>query len=296
MLKAVLKWTLILASLLAVGPLMAKMLTELRDVDGGRAATFFVNGDPKTALLCAAALIVASLVVGMLGARFYSLTTSMLCSGFVLGWAASSLGSLESIVRRAGDGRNLVWLAVEGLVVTIAAAGATMLYVRTSATHEAQTSGVPVKKASGPLWQRAFVSGEPTSSEPIAPVLLIALAAGTVAAAVLVWFVALSGDRTQTMFAAICGAIAAGAAAQLVTAGRGFHLTPVLPILSVALVALLGPIIAKSLEGTNLIQRVFDGSVLGLARPVSLDWATGALIGVPLGMGWAGAAVDKRHH
>jgi hypothetical protein len=42
------------------------------------------------------------------------------------------------------------------------------------------------------------------------------------------------------------------------------------------------------------LDATFGGSLLPLARIVSLDWACGLMLGVPVGLGWAGAMLDER--
>jgi hypothetical protein len=53
-----------------------------------------------------------------------------------------------------------------------------------------------------------------------------------------------------------------------------------------ALLALLGPLAAKFLQGGSLIPDVYGGKLLGAATPVTLDWLAGACIGVPIGEAW----------
>jgi len=280
-LRTTLRWVLILASLLAVGPLVAELFTFLRDVDGGRAVTLLVNGSPGVAFAGAAVLIFATLCVGLVAARFFSLGTALFCAGAVVAWAGSRLGSLESIVRRAGEGKDLFALAVEGLLVTAAAAGAAALFVRVGGAGAREGSAL----------ERALYA-EPEPVQARASSTAAALGAAALAAGAAVWFVALSGARMQTLAATVAGGIAAGGVAHLLHAHR--RLTPVLPMAAMALVALAGPLAAYFMEGTRLAAHVYDGSVLSLARPVSLDWAAGALIGVPLGLNWAGASAERR--
>jgi hypothetical protein len=122
-----------------------------------------------------------------------------------------------------------------------------------------------------------------------------AFAVAAVAAGLAVFLIAVSGVKGQTFAAALIGALAAGAAAQTVASSKNFHVTPVTPILAIALVALAGPIIASVLHGPRLIDAVYAGNVFALARPLSLDWAAGSVIGVPIGLGWAGSMLDRRH-
>src|SRR5438128_2735762 len=112
MLKAVLRWVLILGSLFAVGPLAAVLVDRLKDVDGGHAVTLLVNGNVGAGIAAGAVLFAAALMVGFIGSHFFSLNTGMAAAGLVLVWArfsegtggggAQAVAGIEDIVRRAG--------------------------------------------------------------------------------------------------------------------------------------------------------------------------------------------------
>lgn len=330
MLTAILRWALILACLFALGPLLARLLMDLRDADGGRAVTFLVNHEPVRALLSMLAVFGTALAVGMIGSRFFSLATGWACAGFILAWATSALGSLEEIVRRTGDGRALPWLGIEGLAVAVGAGLIAWLCTRVAARiipaspvvsvpqasrgRVAVTVGLPaasVALASGTGLDALPIADLPDSRhtaprrparlifegapEPGAPLIaLAAIAAGALVCGILVWLIAVTGARMQTFAAATVGSIGAGVVAHFVTAGRGYRLSPVVPMIAVGLCALLGPIIARAIDGPQLLAHIYDASVFHVARPVSLDWAAGALLGVPLGLGWAASAAERR--
>ncbi len=296
MAKAILKWALIVGCLLAVGPLMARLLMDLRDPDGGRAVTLFINASTSRAAMYALAVLAAAFGVGVVGTRFFSLSTGMMCAGVVLAWASSSLGTLEEIVRRTGDGKTLPVLAVEGLFVTGVGALMAWTFTRVAARVARRSAvvegGLPIRAAAG--WMGAIAVGDADPRDHAPALAAAALGAGVFVALIFVWLLALSGGQMQTLAAATAGAIAAGAVVQLMSASRPFAFTPVLPIFALAIVALLGPFITKFVEGSHLLAHVYDGTVLNIARPLSLDWAAGALLGVPLGMSWGGAGSARR--
>jgi len=296
MLKATLKWALILASLLALGPVVSRLMMNVRDVDGGRAVTFLVNGDFTGALVVLAALVGSMLLVGLIGAKLFGLGTGLTCAGFVAAWTATAEGNLESIVRRAGGGEDLVKLGAEGLLLTVLAGVMAVVFgkVAAGAAGGARADGgavmtVASSNARGRSPWGLFTDGDASRDNPL-PVILIGLGAGLMVAVAVVWLLALSGARNQTLASAIGAGIAAGAVSHAVSAGRSYALSVLVPILSIAVLAFVAPIIVKSVEGQRLLARVYDGSVLNIARPVSLDWVAGALIGVPLGMSWANSS------
>jgi hypothetical protein len=283
MLKAVLRSIVVIASLLAIGPLAATLINSLRDVDGGRAVTLLINGNLGGGLAAGAVVFVAAAIVGLAASHFLSLNTGLMSAGIILAWGRWGEGTLEEIVRRAGDGRDLPRLAIEGVAVTLIAALLTRLMVK--AAHNAQH---PDSKASG-----ALIAGPDGAS--IWPMFFAVLVAGAAAAAAVTWALSVSGAKGQTFAAAVIGAIAAGATAQVVASSKGFHAAPVTPMLSIAMVALTGPLVAAFMHGSGLIDAVYSGNVFSLARPISLDWAAGAMLGVPIGLGWAGSMLDRRH-
>jgi hypothetical protein len=304
MLKAALRWVLVVASLMFIGPFAAKMLGSVRDVDGGHAVTLLVNGDMGRALLGGLLVFAAAAVVGLIGSHYLSLNTGMMSAGLVVAWGAwaegaTKGGTLENIVRRAGNGKDLPALAIEGFIVMLLAAGLTWAMVRVA--HRAQqpaadaTAATPVKSApvlKAEAGAPALIYGK--GEKPFRILLLSMLNAAAVCA-VLAWLFAVSGDKGQTFAAALIGAIAAGTAAQTMAGSKEFHVTPVTPILAMALIALAGPLVAMVMHGGGIVGAVNAGTVFSLARPLSLDWAAGAVIGVPIGLGWAGSMLDRRH-
>jgi hypothetical protein len=65
-------------------------------------------------------------------------------------------------------------------------------------------------------------------------------------------------------------------------------------MLCALLPATAGPIIAQAMHGSRIMDATFAGTLLPLARIISLDWACGLMLGVPVGLGWAGAILDER--
>jgi hypothetical protein len=284
MLKATLKWALILASLLALGPLVSRLMMNVRDVDGGRAVTFLVNGDLGAAMLTLGALVGCMLLVGVIAAKLFGWGTAVMCAGFIAAWTATGQGTLESIVRRAGGGGDLFKLGVEGLLLTVLAGLGAVLFGRVAAGPAGGASALPANHARARL--SLLTEGDTSRDNPM-PVILAGIGAGFIVAVIVVWLFALSGARNQTLASAIIAGMAAGGVNHAISAGRSFTLSVLVPILSLALLAMLAPVLVKFVEGPRLLAKVYDGTVLNLARPVSLDWVAGALIGVPLGMSWA---------
>jgi hypothetical protein len=58
--------------------------------------------------------------------------------------------------------------------------------------------------------------------------------------------------------------------------------------------AVAAPVVAKFMHGDTLLSVLYADRLMMAAKPLPVDWAAGALLGVPVGMGWAGAVLDVR--
>ena len=287
MLKAILRWVLLLATLLVVGPLLAHAARTLRDVDGGNAFTLLVGESPLRGVLLGAGACAAALVLGLIGSRFFALNAGYAMAGLVLGWASWELGDVEDIIRRARDGSDMTRLALEGGVLTGIAAVIAAVLSRVAAKHRPTPDGV--KNPVGGL-RAALFHADSHANNATAALAALAGAAGCAAA---VWIVCVTPLKGQALFATFMGGIAAGAAANA-AAGAKAHVQPAVGILGMLIVAVAGPIVARLIHGPEIVEAVFANRLFPPARPLSLDWASGALLGVPIGMSWTGAVLDVR--
>ncbi|MFZ4573388.1 MAG: hypothetical protein ACOYN0_03255 [Phycisphaerales bacterium] len=278
--QSILKWSLYLFALLVAGPALASLAGNLRDAGGGHAATLLLTSNVGAGLLAGVAALGGALVIGVVGARLVAVGTGCTLAGIVLAWCGWRLGSLEDLARLPDKQVPLMLLAVENGLV--AAVGAAIAFAC-------------VKFGRG-LWSAdngTAMSSLPDPTEPPTRAALgTAFGAGVVGCALLTFFVANNGLKGQTLAAATIGGLAAAIMGQLVLAGKRSLITPVIPAASVVIVAVLGPIAAAILHGSKLDAAIYAGDVLPLARPISLEWAAGALMGVPLGLSWTATSVD----
>ena len=125
-----------------------------------------------------------------------------------------------------------------------------------------------------------------------------AAAAGLVACALsaagAAWIIGVSPLKGQTIFAAFVGGIVSGVAAQLATSSLRAAPTPVLPVCAMILPAAAGPLSALLVTSSALYDASGAGTMPPLSLIMGLDWSTGALLGVPVGLAWAGAMIDHR--
>lgn len=287
MAKPLLRWVLLLACGLALGPWALHLLEGIRDVDGGHATTMLANASPLIGFAKGVFVLVIAAVAGVLGAYFFSLGTGYLCAGLILAWSAWGVSTLGDLVR---DGHvPLVSLAVEGVLVTLCAAALAGAMGVISIAR--QPGPKPAGARRGGLWSLLAADQEGSGVPKAAGA---ALGAGVISGGVVVWLVAASQDHGQVFAAVLCGAIAAGVAGQLVSSGFGATLSPVTAILAMLVLSAFSPIAALVLHGGQLASAVYGGGVLPLAWPLSFQWAAGAMIGSPIGIGWAGAMLDAR--
>jgi len=265
-------------------------MSTLRDADGGDATSLLVNATPIKGVMYAGAVGVLATVVGVIGAHVFSMGTGFSSAGLVLAWARWGLGGTDAIIRRTTSSQGLTTLALETLMLVLLAAALAGWMYRISVHRQAVLAGATPKPAGGArTWLLRADDGV-----KVAPVVLAALVAGCIAGGLVSWIVAVTPLRGQTLMAGVAGALAAAAAGQLLAASMRATLTPVVPVLAVLIVGVAGPIAAPMVHGARLVDATYMGGLLGIARLISLDWAAGALLGVPIGLGWAGAMLDVR--
>ena len=293
-LGAAARWVFTLACLFGLGPLASTLIGNLRDIDGGHAVTVLVNGSPVQGVIAFAVLFAATAVAGLLGSRLFELSTGLAAAGFTLGWGAWKLGSAEDLLRRAHTTDHLTTQSLEGLLVVSAIAllvGGCLLLGKTADTISApsRTPIPPLAK----LFGRTFDDAPESNRWKAIPA---AMLAGLVLGGLGCWLVALIPAKGQTLCAAIAAGIAAGVATSLTTAGLRVMPTVLHGTLALLVLAMLGPLTAKFLHpnAIDATRAAYSNTLAAWAYPTSLDWAAGALLGVPLGMGWAGSLLESR--
>lgn len=276
MLHATLRWALPLIGLLVFGPLAGWLASGLTAADGGPEATLLLSGSPVAGVV---ALLVAMAVAGFAvwTARVIGPGAGLLTAGLILAWPAMALGRVDGAIMHAatmGAGASLTRpLVIEGLLTGAAGVGLTVLILRAGALHRTP-EGVPAEDAG--LWNASAGAALP-----------IALGVG----AVVVWLVARDGMKGQTL--------AAGVLAGMGAAGLGRTLVPTAQagtfVLAMAVLAVIGPVCGwishHTPEGMMLAAQ--SGRLFPLATLTGLDWIAGGLIGVPMGLSWAGSMLQK---
>lgn len=276
-----LRWGMLLLAFAVVGPLASLPLAAVRDADGGHAMSMLVNDGVFPGVLAALLVFAAALALGAVGSFLFSTGWACAYAGIVVAWGAYRCGTLEDIIRQARSDAPLGMLAAEGFACIMAAGIIAGVIQRISVKRQ----GLALTRGA------LIVQGDVPKIPAIAQVALIA---GGVLAGVVAYLAAVTDFKGQGIFAAFLASIFAGVAAQVVVKSKGGQATVVLAVASIVIPAILGPAAAKILQGSTIVETAFAGNVFPLARVMGLDWAAGALLGVPVGLGWAGAMIDSR--
>ena len=280
------RWIFILACALAIGPAVSMPLVRLQDADGGHAVTMLLSASTAQGVIATLAVVIAAAAVAAIGAWFFSAGTAFACSGLVLGWGAWRMADADAILRRTRDGSDLARVSIENALIVLIAASLTVLIG--VLTMRRQTAKM-IRPDSPAGYLATDAKGRGSMS-----VAAISFGAGTLAAGIVAFLGAATMAKGQAVFAACLAGIAAGVVCHLVARGQNGLATPTLVVLCALLPATAGPIVAQAMHGSRIMDATFGGSLLPLARIVSLDWACGLMLGVPVGLGWAGAMLDER--
>lgn len=259
--SAVLRWTIYLLALFALGPVAGLLTGSLRGLDGGPDATPLVCSAPVAGILAGVAALAIALAVGLVGARLVGVEHGYTAAGLVLAWAAWRTGEVSELIRTAQSGAPLRSLTLEGVLF-----GALAL---------------------GIAWALAAFAKRPTDA-PEQPRFgsrpLGVLVAGFLAAGVGAWLVAVTPLKGQAVAAAIAGGILAAAVGRLVDLEAPLPIL-VAPVLLVGIVAPLTGFITRGTTG--VVAAAYAGTLFPTSHITPLDFIAGAFLGVPVGISWA---------
>lgn len=272
-------------ALFLVGPVITLPLAGLRGIDAGHDVSLLVGSSPALGVILGLALLAATTVYGLLSARFVDARTGTLSAGFVLAWGAWRTGNMEWLFRLEPSAGTLIRLSVEAGMVGVGA----MLIALLIASSGRPRSETPHADLPGPHLG--------SLRQLVQPQVLAGVAAGALAGLVIAHLVAFNPLRGQALVASVFASIAAGAVARLVIRAAANREAPsASPYAAVLLAGMAGPLIGFIKPGAaHLEDAALQGTLLGPLLVQPLDWAAGMLIGTPIGLAWAGAAVHKAH-
>jgi hypothetical protein len=268
---AIVRWMFYLAALLAFGPIAAMLVGNLRAANGGPDATPLVSTAPVMGVIMALGAMVIALLLGIAASRLVGAFAGMSTAGLVVAWIAWRTGTVEGIVRSAHSGRPLYLLAVEGIIFGIVGIGMAVLIVRMG----------DIRERRGGLDQKAIVSDTRSWTALGWSVLAGAAGAGILAVTAL---------KGQAIAGAILGGVLVGVVGRL----QRVRSVPAYMV-PIAILAILGPLSGIAVAGGvgNVVAALYRGTLFPVAHPVPLDWIAGGLLGIPIGIGWAGSMERK---
>ena len=306
--KGLLKWVDSLVALLVLGPIAYFALATLRAPDGDPFTTLLTSATPLKGALLGLVVVGLALVAALISGLLFGRGRGICMAGLVAGWAAWAGGSVRHVLGDADAPSAPSMLTAELLFVAILVVAAVII-VELRASIPGEELGRPDLAHSPPPSTHAYFAAlkDPTST--------MGIGAAAAACGILVYILAFSGIKGQSLFAAIVGGVGAGAAFGLVWSSRHasqdkpMHAPLLPPIMGVFIVGLIGSVAATfvPISDLHLLARAVgaDGisgavsnkpALLSLSTVMPMEWVTGALLGVPLGATWSTSMVDKGAH
>jgi len=238
--------------------------STLLAADGGFGPTIFQAVSPGAAAvgMLAAMAVTGVIAVGL--ARLVSPLSGLAVVGAGMCWWATGIEGMRTVLLQgsvplaAADGMawSLIVLILSWLVI---ARGQPVADV-----HPVEVGGAP----------------DPLLSSDA----LRMLACGLVAVPV-VWAIAVTDLRGQSVIATAVGGIAAGVVARMASP----HVQPMLLPVGVVLAGTGALWVVGMMLPEDVAIAWARADLPNLARPAPVDWAAGALLGAPLGFHWGGA-------
>jgi len=290
---AIIRWTIYLIALLIAGP-AAGMLVGLVHSADGRPGSPLVSTTPILGLFAVGGALAIAFVIGLIAARLLGLAPAMTASGLVVAWAAWKTADVDQLIRTAGSGSPLVRLAVEGAIIGMI--GLAIALACWIVSRPVEDSGGTLNRRAW-RWENVDTAAErhataQTLRGALLPgkTALVGIGAGLLAGGVAAWLVGATPLKGQAVFAAIAAGTFAAAAARLVD----YEAQIPAMFLPVLFLAVLGPLLGLVLAGSNVVASSYKGALFPLANISPLAWIAGGLLGIPIGVSWAGSMIEKR--
>lgn len=260
--SAIIRWILICVGFILVA-LAFMAAWPLQRAAGGEAGTAFVlAANPIVAAVAVLAAMLVGSIIAVSLARLVTPMTGLAVLGAGMAWAAMDLGTIRPVIASGDAGL----LAVDGMVWTIAVL--LVSWMALCASHPMRQVEVH-QPADGPI--------DPLRSPEALRVLALGLAAIPI-----VWLIAASEFRGQTILATTLGAYGSAMLVRFVAPG----VTPVLLPVGVVLAGTLAGWVSGVFELPEAVASIWaKGQVPRLILPLPIDWAAGALLGTAVGYG-----------
>lgn len=253
---------------LVLGPVCGWLVGSLRGTDGLTGTTPILSASPAAGIVRAIAAMFIATCAGLIARALISRGAGLLAAGCCLAWAAAGTGTLPELIR-ARPGNTLPMLALESAILLIPGLFCAMV--------------VGGRGAADP-WQTARSRFSDRTA------VLIGLALGVAAGLLCTWVVAQNALKGQTIASAAVAGLAAGIGACLISD----RVTSWSIIAGFMLLAIVAPLVAAivSPAGSALVLAASENHLLPAARLTCLDWLSGSLIGLSIGLSWGRGLVQ----
>jgi hypothetical protein len=266
-------WTVLAACLFAVGPALVWLSPRLAGGDGGPGWTFLANDAPTMGALVLIVTVAVAVVCGVVASRFLGLRAGLGAVGMTLVAPALQGGEIVEVLRWAEAPGIFVRLALEGAIVAGLGFVGAFLMTRVALRDDPMSPAERKERTKGHLNEG-----------------LIGLAAALSVGAVAGWVLAREPLKGQ-MLAAGFAAGSAGMGAARVIAPRA----PIpAVVLGVLLLGVVGPVLGYLSAGSDALAAAYEQRLPAIATLTPIDWLTGALLGMPLGLSWSLSVLEKR--
>ncbi len=266
-------WTILLACLFGAGPAIVWLAPRLVGGDGGPGWTYLASDAPTLGAIVLLITLGVACVIGLATSRVLGMRAGLGAIGMTLVAPALQGGEIVDVLRWAETPGVFVRLAIEGAIVAAFAFGVALVMGRIAPREAPMSPAERQERARHHMTEGAIGA-------------VSALAIGAIAG----WIVAREPIKGQM--------IAAGFAAGVAGMGAARVIAPRSPIaacaLGVLLLGVVGPILGFVVVGGDALRAAYEQRLPAIAGPTPIDWMTGAMLGMPLGLTWAISMLEKR--
>ncbi len=256
------------AGMLIAGPLVGSLMLSIPSLDGGRGLTPLISPNPFIGLLISTVCLLLAGLLGLLAAHLVGFRDGLATMGVAMAWACWSTGRLTDVIQVVENEPSLR-LAAEGGILGLLACVVALCLVTVS---------------------RDFSDAHNGDSRLLSPGALVGVGAMILGAMVGGWIVAQTSMVGQTLGAAIAGGVLGGMIARLIRPDSEIRAL----LLGFPIIAGGAMLLGHWLTGSgNIIETVYSGTGSPLMRIMPIDWVAGLLIGLPVGLSWGGALVER---
>ncbi len=265
------RWIVRGVALCVLGPWCAKIAQGVRANDGSEHASFLVSEGLGKGAGALAMILGGVVVAGVVIAKLLGRREAMFNMAMIFGWVAWTGGRMGEMFRVTQGG--FVQLAIEAGLIGAAVVAVLVVASKNEADEDLTTL----------VDFQAIFRGTG----------LMALGAAMVAAIAGAWAFGQTDLPGQSLWASFLGGIVGGLIGAMVqqSGDKGSRqaraVTMVPMIFGVLAAGVIAPLIGMVVPGSGkLLESIASGSLPGWLAVSPVAWSVGALLGVPIGMGW----------